>query len=57
MLQLSSAAKITGLDILTYIARHLWPPVVAGNQFEGFEPTWVTSDVSVMVLLSVAMAG
>jgi hypothetical protein len=51
MLQLGLAAKIAGLDVLTYIARHLWPPVVAGNQFEGFEPTWVTSDVSVMVLL------
>ena len=51
MLQLSSATKITGLDVLTYVAGHLWPPVVASNQFEGFEPTWVASDVCVVVLL------
>src|SRR3981189_1870566 len=51
MLQLSSAAKIAGLDVLTYVAGHLWPPVVVSNQFEGFEPTWVASDVRVVVLL------
>src|SRR3981189_1087598 len=51
MLQLSSAAKIAGLDVLTYVARHLRPPVVASDQFEGFEPTWVASDVRVVVLL------
>src|SRR3979490_2698742 len=51
MLQLSSAAKIAGLDVLTYVARHLWPPVVASNQFKCFETTWVACDVSVMMLL------
>src|SRR3979490_1341004 len=51
MLQLSLAAKIAGLDVLTYVAGHLWPPVVASDQFEGFEPTWVSSDVRVVVLL------
>src|SRR3979490_3453152 len=51
MLQLSSAAKIAGLDVLTYVAGHLRPPVVASDQFEGFETTWVARDVSVMVLL------
>src|SRR3979490_891698 len=51
MLQLSLAAKIAGLDVLTYVAGHLWPPVVASDQFEGFEPTWVASDVRVVVLL------
>ena len=51
MLQLSSAAKIAGLDVLTYVARHLWPPVVASDQFEGFEPTWVACNVRVVVLL------
>src|SRR3981189_575124 len=51
MLQLSSAAKIAGLDVLTYVAGHLWPPVVASDQFEGFEPTWVARDVRVVVLL------
>src|SRR3979490_1300285 len=51
MLQLSSAAKIAGLDILTYVARHLRPPVVASDQFEGFELTWVACDVHVVVLL------
>src|SRR3981189_3107406 len=50
MLQLSSAAKIAGLDVLTDVARHLWPPVVASDQFEGFEPTRVASDVRVVVL-------
>src|SRR3981189_424621 len=51
MLQLSSAAQIAGLDILTYVAGHLRPPVVASNQFEGFKPTWVSGDVHVVVLL------
>src|SRR3981189_2044227 len=51
MLQLSSATKIAGLDVLTYVAGHLWPPVVASDQFEGFEPTGVASDVHVVVLL------
>src|SRR3981189_3562905 len=51
MLQLSSAAKIAGLDVLTYVAGHLWPPVVARDQFQCFETTWVASDVSVMMLL------
>src|SRR3981189_3928416 len=51
MLQLSSAAKIAGLDVLTYVAGHLWPPVVARDQFQGFETTWVACDVSVMMLL------
>src|SRR3979490_342250 len=51
MLQLSSAAKIAGLDVLTYVARHLWPPVVASDQFKSFETAWVAGDVGVMVLL------
>jgi hypothetical protein len=56
MLQLSSAAKITGLDVLTYVAGHLWPPVVARDQFQCFETTWVASDVSVMMLLDDPLA-
>ena len=52
MLQLSSAAKIAGLDVLTYVAKHLWPPVVASDQFEGFESTRVAGDVRVVVLLN-----
>src|SRR3979490_759342 len=52
MLQLSSAAEITGFDVLTDVARHLWPPVVASDQFEGVETTWVAGDVGVVVLLS-----
>ena len=52
MLQLSLAAKIAGLDVLTYVAGHLWPPVVASDQFKGFELTWVASDVHVVVLLN-----
>jgi hypothetical protein len=51
MLQLSSAAEITGFDVLTDVVRHLWPPVVASDQLGSFESTWVASDVSVMVLL------
>src|SRR3979490_3304024 len=51
MLQLGSAAKIAGLDVLTYVARHLRPPVVARDQFQCFETTWVACDVGVMVLL------
>jgi hypothetical protein len=51
MTQLSLAAKIAGPDILTYVARHLWPPVVASDQFESFELTWVSRNVSVVVLL------
>src|SRR3979490_3089542 len=51
MLQLSSAAKIAGLDVLTYVTRHLRPPVVARDQFQCFETTWVAHDVSVMMLL------
>src|SRR3979490_2235821 len=51
MLPLSSAAKIGGLDVLTDVARHLWPPVVARNQFQCFEMTWVARDVGVVVLL------
>src|SRR3981189_108656 len=56
MFQLSSAAKIAGLDVLTYVAGHLWPPVIAGDQFEGFEPTWVACDVRVVVLLDYPLA-
>src|SRR3979490_2335095 len=52
MLQLSSAAKITGLDVLTYVAGHLRPPVVVRDQFQCFETTWVARDVSVMMLLN-----
>src|SRR3979490_1900461 len=51
MLQLSSAAKIAGLHVLTYVAGHLRPPVVARDQFQCFETTWVACDVGVMVLL------
>jgi hypothetical protein len=51
MLQLSLAAKIAGLDVLTEVARHLWPPVVASDQFESFKSSWVSHDVSVVVLL------
>src|SRR3981189_789973 len=51
MLQLSSAAKSAGVDVLTYVARHLRPPVVARDQFQCFETTWVAHDVSVMMLL------
>src|SRR3981189_1910520 len=51
MLQLSSAAKIAGLDVLTYVARHLWPPIVARDQFKCFETAWVACDVGVMMLL------
>src|SRR3979490_2056927 len=51
MLQLSSAAKIAGLDVLTYVAGHLWPPVVASDQLKCLETTWVACDVSVMMLL------
>jgi hypothetical protein len=51
MLQLSSAAEVTGLDVLTNVVRHLWPPVVASDQFEGLESTWVAGNVGVMVLL------
>src|SRR3979490_692462 len=51
MLQLSSAAKIAGLDVLTDVAGHLWPPVVVRDQFQCFEMTWVARDVSVMMLL------
>src|SRR3981189_1714114 len=51
MLQLGSAAKIAGLDVLTYVARHLRPPVVACDQFQCFETAWVARDVSVMMLL------
>src|SRR3981189_2975561 len=52
MLQLSSATKIAGLDVLTYVAGHLWPPVVARDQFQCFKTTWVACDVSVMMLLN-----
>src|SRR3979490_2199068 len=56
MLQLSSAAKIAGLDVLTYVARHLWPPVVASDQFKSFETAWVAGDVGVVVLLDYPLA-
>src|SRR3981189_1111576 len=51
MLQLGSAAKIAGLDVLTYVAGHLRPPVVARDQFQCFETTWVARAVCVVVLL------
>jgi hypothetical protein len=50
MLQLGLAAEVTGLNVLTYVAGHLWPLVVAGDQFKSFESTWVASNVSVVVL-------
>src|SRR3979490_749280 len=56
MLQLGSAAKIAGLDVLTYVAGHLRPPVVAGDQFQCFETTWVARDVHVVVLLNYPLA-
>src|SRR3981189_3252546 len=51
MVEVGSTGEIAGLDVLTYVARHLWPPVVVSDQFEGFELTGVTSDVCVVVLL------
>jgi hypothetical protein len=51
MLQLSSTAEVTGLDVLTYVAKHLQPLVLVSDQFKRFESTWVASDLSVMVLL------
>src|SRR3981189_1694610 len=52
MLQLGSAAEVAGFDVLTDVVRHLWPPVVASDQLESFESTWVAGDVGVMVLLN-----
>jgi hypothetical protein len=52
MLELSSTAEVTSFDVLTNVAGQLWPPIVARDQFQCFETTWVARDVSVVVLLN-----
>ena len=50
-LELGSDAHVTGSSVLTNEPRHLWPPVVSRNQFQSLEPSWVSSNEGVMVLL------
>ena len=43
-------AEIACLHILTNVARHLQPPIVAGYQFQGLPPTCMTGYSGVVVL-------
>ena len=42
-------AGITSLDILGYIARESWPPVVACDELQGFPMAWVACCWCVML--------
>ena len=42
-------AGITSLDILGYIARESWPPVVACDELQGFPTAWMTCCWCIMV--------
>jgi hypothetical protein len=43
-------AEIAGAAVLTYISRHLWPPVGSRDEFECLPPSWVSGDAGIMVL-------
>jgi hypothetical protein len=42
--------EIASATILTYVSRHLWPPVGLGDEFECLPLSRVSSDAGVMVL-------
>ena len=39
---------VTGGDILAYVFRHLWPPVIPGYQLQSFPSSGVSSYLGVM---------
>ena len=48
MLYLSAKAQVAVGDIQAYELRHVWPPVIPGNELQGFEAAWVSSHLNVM---------
>jgi hypothetical protein len=52
MLYFSPVAQITGLDIDADVVGHLWPPIIAGYQFECLKAACMSSDACIMVLFN-----
>jgi hypothetical protein len=42
--------EIASATILTYVSRHLLPPVGSGDEFECLPSSWVSGDAGVVVL-------
>ena len=40
--------EVAGGDILAYVPRHLWPPVISRHQFQCLPPSGMSSYLSVM---------
>ena len=49
--RLGATAQIAGLGIKTYMSAQARPPIVARNQFEGLEPSRVSRDARIVMLL------
>jgi hypothetical protein len=47
---LGPETEIASAAILTYVSRHLWPPVGSGDEFECLPSSQVSGDVGVVVL-------
>jgi hypothetical protein len=43
-------ARIASLHVKTYESRHVGPPVVAREEFEGLPTTWMSSDSRIVML-------
>jgi hypothetical protein len=52
LLCLCPEAEVAGFAILANVVGHLWPPVVAGYQFQCFPLTGMSGNVGVVVLLN-----
>jgi hypothetical protein len=55
MLYFSPVAQITGHDIDADVTGHLWPPVIAGYQFECLKAACISGDACIMVLFDNTM--
>jgi len=47
-LYLSAEAQVAVGNIHAYVPRHVRPPVASGDELQGFEAAWVSSDLGVM---------
>jgi hypothetical protein len=50
MLYFSPVAQITMLNVGANVTGHLWPPRIAGYQFEGLKAACMSGDACIMVL-------
>jgi hypothetical protein len=50
MLDLCPETKVACPCVLTNILRHLWPPVIPGNEFQGLPGSRMSHNLGVIVL-------